>query len=461
MIIPATGEQSVNQIQSSPDEWLQLQNDPQRSGYSTSSVTPPFQLAWTRNFQPDRIARDVQAIICAGKVFIPTQSGKVYALNAATGQQEWVYSSGSPIFHTPACANGIIVTATLGGNVIALQASNGAQLWSFTAENHTGFVAAPLIANSKVYIGERRGTLYALNLLNGNLIWRYSASAPIFNSAAFNNNQVYFCDEALYVHAVNAETGARIWKSDKLYGQSCKQYHPVVYQGYVLVRTMMTHYPFVPDGFAPHNRLWDTNEYTAQVQQYSNFLYGGGSIPQTLLDSQQAIINYYAQHPFEKSLFVLNESDGKEAFIVPHYAHFTLPGPPPPPVVDGQRGGVIIPWIFAGYCWGRLDLQLKRIVNIILPPSPWNGGNPDESLNASVASNLLFMFHTQEGNAQWTGIFDWNTRSFYDFTGNPYHKPNFWWQLTDNNNNGNNSVSIANGYFYHITQHQLGVWKGK
>lgn len=431
------------------NEWPQLQHDPQRTGYTASRVSPPYKLVWYRGFQPERIGRDVQAIICERTVFIPTQSGNLYALDATTGREKWRARIGSSILHTPACESGKVVLAALDGGVYALTTVNGQLVWRFQAEGHTGFSAAPLIAENTVFIGERAGIFYALNLADGRLKWRFDAGAPIFNTAAYNAGRVYFCDEAMYVHALSAQSGGQLWRSEQLYGQSCRQYHPVVYGGYVMIRPMMTHRIGIPEGIPPFNRIWDQQAYADRLAQYAGFL-AGGPMPQELIDAQDNVVQYYLDHPYEQNFFVLRESDGQQAFVPPHFHLMTLPGPPPPPVADG-RDGVIVPWPFINFGWARLNLQTQRVDQIIVPPRP---GNETESVNVSVGGNFLYIFHAQEGNAQYTGIFDLNARVFYDFP----RVPNRWGQLTDNNNNGNNSVSIANGYFYHIVFHQVAAW---
>ena len=430
-------------------EWPQLQHDPQRTGYTVSRVNPPYRLAWYRSFQPERIGRDVQTIVCERTVFIPTQSGNLYALDAMTGQEKWKAQIGSPILHTPACEDGKVVLAAMDGGVYAISTKDGQPAWRFQANGRTGFSAAPLIAEKTVFIGERAGIFYALNLADGQLKWQFDAGAPIFNSAAYSAGKVYFCDEAIYVHALNARTGSQVWKSEQLYGQSCRQYHPVVYGGYVMIRPMMTHRIGIPSGIPPFDRTWEPQEYADRLAQYADFL-AGGPMPQELIEAQERVVQYYLDHPYEQNFFILRESDGQQAFVPPHFHLMTLPGPPPPPVADG-RGGIIIPWPFINFGWARLNLRTQQVDQIIVPPRP---GNATESVNASVGGNFLYIFHAQEGNAQYTGIFDLNSRIFYDFP----RVPNRWGQLTDNNNNGNNSVSIANGYFYHIVFHQVAAW---
>src|SRR5512137_993008 len=86
-------------------DWPQLQGNPQRTGYTPDSVAPPFRVAWSRDFQPERGSRHVQAVIYAGKVFVGSEYGNLYALGATDGKEAWRFTCGSPIMHTVACAD--------------------------------------------------------------------------------------------------------------------------------------------------------------------------------------------------------------------------------------------------------------------------------------------------------------------------------------------------------------------
>ena len=187
-------------------EWPQLQHDPQRTGYTPETVRPPFKVAWYRNFPPERVSRQVQAVVYAGKVFVGTKSGNLYALGARDGKEAWKFPAGGAILHTAACADGKVVVAALDGVVYAVRADTGELAWKFKGEEGTGFSTAPLLADRRVFVGQRGGVCYALNLKDGALSWRFEAGAPIFNSAAFDGGQVFFCDESLHVHCLDAQS---------------------------------------------------------------------------------------------------------------------------------------------------------------------------------------------------------------------------------------------------------------
>jgi len=143
-------------------DWPQLQGNPQRTGYTPDTVNPPLKVAWKHSFLPERVTRFTQAVTFAGKVFVGTESGNLYALNAADGTTIWKFACGSPIMHTAACAEGKVVVGALDGVVYAVQADSGKLAWRFAGDPMFGFSVAPLIAEDTVFIGQRGGTLRRL-----------------------------------------------------------------------------------------------------------------------------------------------------------------------------------------------------------------------------------------------------------------------------------------------------------
>jgi len=428
-------------------DWPQLQCNPQRTGYTADTVKPPLKFAWARNFHPERVSRDVQPVVYAGKVYVGTKSGNLYGLDAGTGQQAWVYKAGGPILHTAACADGKVAFGCLDGRVYAVNADTGELAWRFDGAEGYGFSTAPLIAEGTVFIGQRQGIFYALRLADGHQVWAWDSQAPLFNSAAYDQGKVFFANEAIRVFCLNARTGRVMWQSEQLYGQSTKQYCPIIYQGLVLIRPMMAHPPGMWE-MPPFWPTWDRDEFAALCRRHADVL--AGKMPDELLAAQDKVVEFFRQRPYDQDLFVLNESTGKQAFIPPHFRIQSLTGPVCPPVADG-RGTVIIPWAFINHGWARLDLKKQRIVEMIVPPRPTNA---DETLNVSVGGNLLFIMHCEEGNANYTGIYDLDGRKFIELPG----VPNRWGELADNDESGGQAASISNGCFYHIVFHQLAAW---
>ncbi len=82
-------------------------------------------------------------------------------------------------------------------------------------EVHDGaaVVSSPAVANGVVYVGSSDQNVYALNASTGALLWKYTTGGQIDHSSpAVTNGVVYVGSFDGNVYALNASTGALLWK---------------------------------------------------------------------------------------------------------------------------------------------------------------------------------------------------------------------------------------------------------
>jgi outer membrane protein assembly factor BamB len=94
------------------------------------------------------------------------------------------------------------------------------------------------VVDDIVYAGNRDGYLYAVyandHSQKGALAWKFKTGGPVLFSAAYKDHTVYFASEDSYAYALNATTGALVWKSARLPGAGFHSWWPVVYQNVVV-----------------------------------------------------------------------------------------------------------------------------------------------------------------------------------------------------------------------------------
>ena len=114
-------------------------------------------------------------------VYVGSDDGNVYALNAATGAKLWNYTTSGAV-SSPAVSNGVVYVGSsegasrpvyvgssegnvyaLEGNVYALNATTGAKLWCYTTGDDVD--SSPAVANGVVYVGSGDGNVYAIGTL--------------------------------------------------------------------------------------------------------------------------------------------------------------------------------------------------------------------------------------------------------------------------------------------------------
>ena len=407
-------------------DWPQVQRDPQRTGYAPEILGTNFQVAWTHPFQPEKVYPQVQAIVYEGKVFVGTEMGNMYALDAQTGTQEWVYSIGAPILNSVAAGDAKVFFGAMDGAVYALDASTGSLVWKSQLSQRLGFSTAPVYAESKVMLGGRNGIFYALDQNTGAVLWQYEVGAPILQTAAWNNGRAFFGTMDMYVYAINTADGSLAWQSEEIPGMAFKDYWPVVHQGMVYVRPM------------------GMGDLGVQDQSFV-----------TDPAAQRAVLADYEANPGNYTINMprFYEPTGEQAPVVIHYDYQTMNGATAPPCVD-RDGHLIIPAPFtSGYTtgWGRLDVGSRIVVDILYDGTGAGYGNPDENMNLTCTGNLVFAMHTQEYNAQYTGAFDLVN---WTWTGIPAGHTNSQ-MSTNTQGGGGNPASISDGMIYHVSFHEL------
>jgi hypothetical protein len=418
-------------------DWPQLQNGPARLGYSAEKIDGPLTRAWAVGMAPERLHPQAQPIVAGGKVLIGTEMGNFHAFDARTGKKAWTYKVGGAVLHTAGAEGGTVFFACLDGCVYALALDDGALRWRFDSKMRTGFSTAVLLADGNVYAANRGGTCFALRQADGTVLWRRDVGAAVLMSPALAaGGRVVFGAMDMRVYALDAKTGEVAWRSDVLPGAAFKDYWPVAYKDCVIVR------PQKAAGGA-----------TGPAIEWLS-----GPLPQAELDKQQALLDRLAKDPAQGDLFVLDARTGRLAPPVPHWTSCTMNGAVAPPCVDGD-GLLIVPVTLHDWRggWGRLDLDKRRVVEVLAeagtdPRGQKRGmGNSDENLLPTAAGRVVFAFHTEECNANFTGVWHLDRRDWTQV--GPIHAEQCF--ASNTQGGGGNPVSIAGGMVYHTSWNTL------
>jgi outer membrane protein assembly factor BamB len=181
------------------------------SGYSTSTAPDTNQTLWTYTTLG---GVGSSPTVAGGVVYVGSDDGNVYALNASTGSVVWSYATVYPdenysfgVDSSPAVVGNVVYVGA-GQNVTALNALTGALVWNYT----TGDIveSSPAVAGGVVYVGSDDGNVYALNASTGARVWNCTLGSFVYSSPAVAGGVVYVGSDD-NVCAVNASTGALAW----------------------------------------------------------------------------------------------------------------------------------------------------------------------------------------------------------------------------------------------------------
>jgi outer membrane protein assembly factor BamB len=149
----------------------------------------------------------------------PGPQAGVFAIDAASGQQRWYARTSHMVIGTPAIDDGVVYVGTQYGTVFAVDAQTGATLWvtSFNTVRspYSGLgiaiSASPAIADGVVYVGSADGTLHALDATTGANHWDTAIDRFALSSVVVADGMVYVVSNGA-LHAVDAQSGEQHWQ---------------------------------------------------------------------------------------------------------------------------------------------------------------------------------------------------------------------------------------------------------
>jgi len=123
---------------------------------------------WTFNVVK---AISVASGIWQNKVYAASKDHSLYAIDIDGGECLWHFTTGDKIYSTPYVSDGVVYLTSADHKVYALFAASGQVLWSFNtgSEIHT----SPFEQDGLVFISSRDKNLYVLDAENGKELWRY------------------------------------------------------------------------------------------------------------------------------------------------------------------------------------------------------------------------------------------------------------------------------------------------
>jgi len=147
--------------------------------------------------------------IANGLVYTAFHTGKVYAIDAASGVQEWDYDLRSTVSGGIAVDNDTVFIGSSNGNLSALDAGNGSLKWGFSTENEVW--ATPAVVGGVVYFGSLDHSLYTLNAADGTKKWSFKTGGGIASTPLVVEGVVYVGSFDNKFYAIDADTGTQKW----------------------------------------------------------------------------------------------------------------------------------------------------------------------------------------------------------------------------------------------------------
>ena len=186
-----------------------------------------------------------------GTLYIGSFDRKLYALSATDGSKKWEFEAEGAIASTPLVYNNTVYIGSFDRYLYAIDATDGSEKWNFMAEKW--FWTRPVAGNNTIYAPCFDGKVYAFDAGDGDKVAEFDLGSPacswpvlvdsavivateegkVYSIDTANNQKKLLADveEAIYaplcasdgviyvysgdqnLHALNAESGARLWSS--------------------------------------------------------------------------------------------------------------------------------------------------------------------------------------------------------------------------------------------------------
>ncbi|SEG80776.1 Serine/threonine protein kinase [Thermomonospora echinospora] len=170
----------------------------------------PGRLLW--RYDASLAVRSTPAV-ARGLVLVGGESGRLYALDTASGRPRWQYAAGGEITTGVAVAGDVVITGCADGAVHGVDVRTGRRRWRRRVGVET---FTPVVSGASVYVAARTqgdaGVIVRLAAADGALRWRHATVKPVAGALAVADGMVVVPDETLY--ALDAGSGSYQWRTD-------------------------------------------------------------------------------------------------------------------------------------------------------------------------------------------------------------------------------------------------------
>lgn len=156
--------------------------------------------------------------------------GKVYALNAESGEKVWEYQTGGKVYSTPEVWKKTVVVGSSDGIIYGLDASDGNVKWQVKTDK--AVLGSPAVDKGIAYIGGSDGSFRAIRIKTGEVKWVFDQlQGHVSGKPTLYKNKVIFGDWGNGFYALDKKTGQPLWTWDNGHGNrmlSAAACYPVV-----------------------------------------------------------------------------------------------------------------------------------------------------------------------------------------------------------------------------------------
>jgi outer membrane protein assembly factor BamB/serine/threonine protein kinase len=217
-----TGEPQLFVRPTTPQtQWRMFGGSPDRKGGPAGHTGPDAPV--TTRWRFDTFGKvSSSPAVADGTVYVGSRYS-LYAVDAATGDQQWRFNTDGNVDSSPAVADGTVYVGCGsrfddGKSLYAVDAATGTGQWRFDTSGSVE--SSPAVVDGTVYVGNHcrdlgnNSSLYAVDTVTGNQEWQFDTSGSVESSPAVVDGTVYVGSTDRNLYAVDAATGEEQWRFD-------------------------------------------------------------------------------------------------------------------------------------------------------------------------------------------------------------------------------------------------------
>ena len=174
-----------------------------------------------------------------GILVVNTGAGSLFGFNIRTGEQLWRHEGDTPPLTLrgisgPIASNGGVIVGAPTGKIQVNLIDSGVLAWETVISTPTGATelerivdidTTPVLYGGTIYTVSYNGTLAAVELRSGRVIWKREYSS--FRNLNIDGNQIFVVDNTSNVYALDRRNGVELWSQGLLKQRSLTAATPV------------------------------------------------------------------------------------------------------------------------------------------------------------------------------------------------------------------------------------------
>lgn len=160
-------------------------------------------------------------LIVGDVVYVGSLDSTLYAVEMSSGQLKWKFKTGGEIRSTVCLSDEQLFVYSGDATLYSIHRSTGKALWTFKTKGGIlgdrrydfadYYQSSPVIHNNKIFFGAGDGRVYALNKMDGALLWSFKARGIVHTTPALYKDRLFIGSFDGNLYALRQETGDLLW----------------------------------------------------------------------------------------------------------------------------------------------------------------------------------------------------------------------------------------------------------